>query len=115
MAESGQISRMWNRWKADAREDCFDTGAEALGMTNLITAWLMLGFLALMAAIITVAEYYVFKKIGSNQPQSSEKEESLKDSWNSDNSSNFYEKKHPASKSELAKEWFEFAFAHDSK
>ena len=26
MTESGQISRIWKRWKADAKEDCFDQG-----------------------------------------------------------------------------------------
>ena len=115
MAESGQISRSWNRWKADAREDCFHQGAQGLGIMNLFTAWVMLGVLALIASIITIIEYYIFQRMGSNEPKSPEKLESLKDSWNSDNATSFYDQKNAATKSALAKEWFEFAFGNDAK
>ena len=121
MAESGQISRIWNRWKADAREDCFETGADdmGLGIKNMFTAWLILGGLAILACIIALIEYFYYKKVGSKEvvPEKPEgenvKDNNLQDSWISSTSSNFYEKKKTATKSALAKEWFEFAFGHN--
>ena len=86
MSESGQISRLWSRWKADAKEDCFDQGAAGLGLTNLFTAWLILSGLAFLAGIIGIVEYYVFKKIGAKEKLPKKEEDSLKDSWNSGSS-----------------------------
>ena len=110
MSESGQISRLWSRWKADAKEDCFDQGAAGLGLTNLFTAWLILSGLAFLAGIIGIVEYYVFKKIGAKEKLPKKEEDSLKDSWNSGSSSAFIKKNNAATKSALAKEWFELAF-----
>ena len=121
MAESGQISRIWNRWKADARDDCFETGADdmGLGIKNVFTAWLVLAGLAILACIIAVIEYYYYKKIGSKKvvpekpTEENVEDNGLQDSWISATSSNSYEKKKTATKSALAKEWFEFAFGQN--
>ena len=115
MGESGQISRIWKRWKADARDDCFEVGADdmGLGIINLFTAPLMLGILMIMACVIALIECLWFKKFGNKYQISKEEEEatSLKDSWNSSvDSTKFHEKKKAATKSALAKEWFELAF-----
>ena len=115
MAESGQISRIWKRWKADARDDCFEVGADdmGLGIINLFTAPLMLGILMIIACLIALIECLWFKKFGNKYQVSKEEEEvtSLKDSWSSSaDSAKFYEKKKAATKSALAKEWFELAF-----
>ena len=121
MAESGQTSRIWQRWKADSRDDCFETGADdmGLGIINLFTAWLILVCLTILACIIALIECYVYKKIGSKEatpekpPGENAEDNRLEDSWISATSSNFYEKKKKATKSALAKEWFEFAFGHN--
>ena len=116
MAESGQISRMWNRWKAETSEGCFDEGVKSLDLMNLFTAWLALAALATIACAIALIEYYIFKKMGRKEPtESRERVESLKCSLNSNNPTSFYEKKNAATKSALAKEWFEFAFGSNSK
>ena len=67
MAESGQISRIWKRWKADARDDCFEVGADdmGLGIINLFTAPLMLGILMIIACLIALIECLWFKKFGN--------------------------------------------------
>ena len=84
-----------------------------LGIINLFTAPLMLGILMMIACIIALIECLWFKKFGNKYQISNEGEEatSLKDSWNSSvESAKFYEKKKAATKSALAKEWFELAF-----
>ena len=112
MTESGQISRIWKRWKADAKEDCFDQGASGLGLVNLFTAWLILAGLAILAFCIALIEYYVWKKWGHKEEVKKEdiEEQDLKDSWLSNNSSKLLKNNEPQTKSALAKEWFELAF-----
>ena len=114
MTESGQISRIWKRWKADAKEDCFDQGASGLGLINLFTAWLILAGLAILACLIALIEYVYWKKIGyKDQIASTENDnnrQDLKDSWSSNNSSKLSKQNQPQTKSALAKEWFELAF-----
>ena len=112
MTESGQISRIWKRWKADAKEDCFDQGASGLGLINLFTAWLILAGLAILAFCIFLIEYFWWKKIGSKKEVKKEEEgeQDLKDSWLSNNSSKLLEQNQPHTKSALAKQWFELAF-----
>ena len=112
MTESGQISRIWKRWKADAKEDCFDQGASGLGLVNLFTAWLILAGLAILALCIALIEYYVWKKWGHKEEakKADDEEQNLKDSWLSNNSSKLLKKNEPQTKSALAKEWFELAF-----
>ena len=112
MTESGQISRIWKRWKADAKEDCFDQGASGLGLVNLFTAWLILAGLAILALCIALIEYYVWKKWGHKEEvkKADDEEQNLKDSWLSNNSSKLLKKNEPHTKSALAKEWFELAF-----
>ena len=82
MTESGQISRIWKRWKADAKEDCFDQGASGLGLINLFTAWLILAGLAILAFVIALIEYYYWKKWGHKKAleQQANEEQDLKDS-----------------------------------
>ena len=114
MTESGQISRIWKRWKADAKEDCFDQGASGLGLINLFTAWLILAGLAILACLIALLEYVYWKKIGyKHQTETTENDntrQDLKDSWSSNNSSKLSQQNQPQTKSALAKEWFELAF-----
>ena len=43
LQESGQLSRMWSKWKAEVRKDCFDNGATGLGLSNVIAAFLVIG------------------------------------------------------------------------
>ena len=117
MTESGQISRIWKRWKADAKEDCFDQGASGLGLINLFTAWLILAGLAVLACLIALMEHVYWKKIGyKDQIASTENDDNqqdLKDSWSSNNSSKPSQQNQPKTKSALAKEWFELAFGTD--
>ena len=112
MTESGQISRIWKRWKADAKEDCFDQGASGLGLINLFTAWLILAGLAILAFVIALVEYYYWKKWGHKKAleEQANEEQDLKDSWLSNNSSKLLKQSEPQTKSALAKEWFELAF-----
>ena len=114
MTESGQISRIWKRWKADAKEDCFDQGASGLGLINLFTAWLILAGLALLACFIALIEYVYWKKIGYKEQlalaENENNEKDLKDSWSSNDSSKLSQQNQPQTKSALAKEWFELAF-----
>ena len=115
MAESGQINRLWTRWKAQARQDCFDNGVVALGILNLFTAFLMLALAFILASSIAGVEYYIFKKYGSKHANKANDE--VKESLTLDNSSSlkYYRTNKVATKSALAKQWFELAFGLDNK
>ena len=56
LQESGQLSRMWSRWKAEVRKDCFDNGATGLGISNVIAAFLVIGGAILMSGCILAGE-----------------------------------------------------------
>ena len=109
MTESGQIKRMWNRWKVRAREDCFDHGTRSLDMMNLFMAWVMLAGLAFLACIIILLEYYISKK---DEPRPT-MERYSSNSNNESLTESFYEKDNAESTSELEREWFDFAFSQN--
>ena len=116
MTESGQISRLWSRWKSQPRQDCFDQGTVALGITNLFTAFLMMGFAFVIALAAGLIEYFVFKKFRRDKKKSEEDNSAnLKASMDSKDPATFYENKNAVTKSALAKEWFEFAFNQNPK
>ena len=56
MQESGQLSRMWSKWKADVRKDCFDNGATGLGIFNVLASFLVLGGAIIISASIIACE-----------------------------------------------------------
>ena len=56
LQESGQLSRMWSKWKADVRKDCFDNGATGLGIFNVLASFLVLGGAIIISASIIACE-----------------------------------------------------------
>ena len=56
MQENGQLYRMWSKWKADVRKDCFDSGATGLGIFNVLASFLVLGGAIIISASIITCE-----------------------------------------------------------
>ena len=65
MYESGQINRLWNKWKDSPAVGCLGDGAEALEPKTLLADFIILGMAAAVSFLILLAEllyrfYYLF-------------------------------------------------------
>ena len=56
MKESGQIDRLWNRWKDRPAVGCLGDGAEALEPKTLLADFIILGMAAAVSFLILLAE-----------------------------------------------------------
>ena len=59
MKESGQIDRLWNRWKDSPAVGCLGDGAEALEPKTLLADFIILGMAAAISVIVLLAELLV--------------------------------------------------------
>ena len=56
MYESGQINRLWNKWKDSPAVGCLGDGAEALEPKTLLADFIILGMAAAVSFLILLAE-----------------------------------------------------------
>ena len=56
MKESGQIDRLWNRWKASPATGCLGDGAEPLEPKTLLADFIILGAAAVISVFLLLAE-----------------------------------------------------------
>ena len=56
MKESGQISRLWNRWKDSPAVGCLGDGAEALEPKTLLADFIILGMAAAISVLMLLGE-----------------------------------------------------------
>ena len=56
MQESGQISRIWNRWKNKRVEGCLGDGQDALEMGTVAAVFVILGSAAGVSLVLLLGE-----------------------------------------------------------
>ena len=56
MKESGQIDRLWNRWKDSPAVGCLGDGAEALEPKTLLADFIILGMAAAISILVLLVE-----------------------------------------------------------
>ena len=56
MKESGQLDRLWNRWKASPAMGCLGDGAEPLEPKTLLADFIILGAAAVISVFLLLAE-----------------------------------------------------------
>ena len=56
MIETGQVDRIWKKWKKERRQDCNEQEAPSLGMQHVITAFVLLALAILVAVLVCGGE-----------------------------------------------------------
>ncbi len=70
LLETGQIDRMWSRWKPQARTDCFEADSvSGLGLNQVISAFWFLGAALVSSAILFLVEMVLMRKGRSRKVQ----------------------------------------------
>jgi hypothetical protein len=75
MTESGQINRLWDKWKAKPTVGCLGEGAEPLSPGTVLAAFVILGLAALLSALILLVEVFIERARGKPQPHHSARQE----------------------------------------